>query len=59
MLDQFQDFVSFEEQQKLLQQDTPSKEELINQMQLNIRELEQGVVELQRELQAKEEIFLK
>jgi hypothetical protein len=59
LLDQFQDFVSFEEQQKLLQQDTPSKEELINQMQLNIRELEQGVVELQRELQAKEEIFLK
>lgn len=59
MLDQFQDFVSFEEQQKLLQQDTPSKEELITQMQLNIRELEQGVVELQKELQAKEEIFLK
>lgn len=59
MLDQFQDFVSFEEQQKLLQQDTPSKEELITQMQLNIRELEQGVVELQKELQSKEEIFLK
>lgn len=51
--------MSFEEQQKLLQQDTPSKEELITQMQLNIRELEQGVVELQRELQSKEEIFLK